>query len=189
MWLVLVSIVAHAGGLQTQLDRPRPVAGHAVFELRLGVDGVVSGDQELRPYVCGELSPFKRVGIEACGNGSGVLHQSDGPDVAHFRLRAAALEFEEGRTHRMVMVGVGFTEVQRSADRPGFRFGNADAEQVEAAGPEASVGVKGRYWVSPHSHIAVDVVAGTAYIPGAPTVMGWASPWVPFVSLSTGIGF
>ncbi len=89
MWLVLVSIGAHAGGLQSRFDLPRPVAGHAVFDLHLGVDGVVSGDQELRPYVCGELSPFKRVGIEACGNGSGVLHQSDGPDVAHFRLRAA----------------------------------------------------------------------------------------------------
>jgi hypothetical protein len=189
MWLVMMSIAAHAGGLQSRFDLPRPVAGHAIFDLRLGVDGVVTGDQELRPYVCGELTPFKRVGIEACGNGSGVLHQSDGPDVAHFRLRGAPLAFEDGRTHGMVMVGVGFTEVQRSADRPGFRFGAASEDQVEAAGPEVSVGIKGRYWVSPHSHIAVDLVAGTAYIPGAPTVMGWASPVVPFVSLSTGMGF
>ena len=132
---------------------------------------------------------MRRFSAEACGNGSGVLHQADGPDVAHFRLRAAPLIQESGRLRSMMMVGVGFTEVQSTADTPGFKFGSANEGQVEAAGPEVSIGYKGRYWVTRKNHVAVDVVAGTAYVPGAPEGMGWASPVVPFVSLTTGMGF
>ena len=109
--------------------------------------------------------------------------------MAHFRLRGAPFLMTDGRWGGQLMVGLGFAEVQRAADRPGFRFGDADSGQVEAAGPEASLGVKGRYWVTEQSHIAMDVVAGAAYIAGAPEVMGWSTPVVPFFSLSTGIGF
>ena len=189
MIAVLLSLTAVASGLSFRADVPGPIAGHAVFELRAGVNGVAQREGPMRPYLCAEASPLRRLSVEACGNGSGVLHQAEGPDVAHFRLRGAPLVHETGRLRAMMMVGVGITEVQSTADRPGFKFGSANEAQVEAAGPEASVGFKGRYWMTRQSHVSVDVVAGTAYIPGAPAVMGWASPVVPFVSLTTGMGF
>lgn len=186
---MLISTVALAGGVHVQHGGPQPLAEHAVFDLRVGLNGTLQSDGQIRPDLCAEVSPFRRLGFEACGNGSGVLLPHDGPDMAHFRLRAAPLVHASGNVDGRVMVGAGFTEVQRSADRPGFRFGEADPAQVEAAGPEVSVGAKGRLWVTPASHIVLDVVAGTAFIPGAPAVMGWSSPVVPFFSLSTGMGF
>ena len=189
MLLLLMTLTAQGSDLELHHEMVRPVAGHAVFDLRVGIDGVTQGDQHIRPYVCAEVSPMRRFSVEACGNGSGVLHQANGPDVAHFRLRGAPVIHEQGRLGALLLVGVGITEVQRSADQPGFKFGKPAPGQVEATGPEVSVGIKGRYWMSRQSHIAVDVVAGTAYIEGAPAVMGWSSPVVPFVSLTTGIGF
>jgi hypothetical protein len=189
MWWIWISMAAQAGALQLRTELPRPVAGHAIFDLRLGMNGILQADEQVRPDLCAEVSPMRRISVEACGNGSGVLHQNDGPDMAHFRLRGAPIVFGDGAMDGRVLVGAGFTEVQRASDQPGFRFGEANETAVEAAGPEVSVGLKGRFWVTPHSHIAVDVVAGSAYIPGAPSVMGWESPVVPFVSLSTGMGF
>ena len=189
MLVILLSLAANASEFSFRAEVPQPLAGHAVFELRAGVDAVAQREGPLRPYLCAEVSPMRRVSAEACGNGAGVLHQADGPDVAHFRLRGAPLLHDDGRLSAMMMVGVGITEVQNTADTPGFKFGSVNKGQVEAAGPEASVGFKGRYWVSRQSHVAVDVVAGTAYIAGAPAVMGWSSPVVPFVSLTTGMGF
>ena len=189
MLLILLAIAAQASDLQVRSELPRPVAGHAVFDLRVGLNTGMTDGQALRPTFCAEAMPVRRLGVEACGNGSGILHAEDGPDMAHFRVRGAPVVFSDGRLGGQLMLGLGFTEVQRAEDRPGFRFGEADEMQVEAAGPEASVGFKGRYWVTDQSHIAMDVVAGTAYIPGAPAVMGWGSPLVPFVSITTGMGF
>ena len=182
-------MAAQASGLQVRKEVPRPLVGHAVFDLRVGMGAGSPTDGSPRPIVCAEGMPHQRWSVEACGNGSGILHQGDGPDMAHFRLRGAPIVVNDGRWGGQLMVGVGFAEVQRAADRPGFRFGDAEMGQVEAAGPEASLGVKGRFWVTDHSHIAMDVNAGAAYISGAPEVMGWQSPVVPFVSLTTGMGF
>ncbi len=189
MVLILLTMAAHAAGLELRQEMPQPLAGHAAFDLRVGLHAGVPNEQMGRPTFCAEAMPVRRLSVEACGNGSGILHSGGGADMAHFRLRAAPLVHMDGRWNGQLMLGLGFTEVQRAADAPGFRFGDADATQVEAAGPEASVGMKARFWVTDHSHVALDVVAGTAYIPGAPAVMGWASPVVPFVSVTTGMGF
>ena len=188
MW---VSMVAVAVGADVALDQrgARPLAGHPVVDLRVGVDGVAQGEQRIHPYVCGEVSPLRRFSIEACGNGSGVLHQSDAPDMAHFRVRATVASRRSRAAEGMVSVGVGFAEVQRTSDAPGFRFGAAESTaQVEAAGPEAVVGVKGRYWLNASSYVTADAVVGTAHIAAAPSVMGWSSGVVPFAALTVGVG-
>ena len=189
MIAILMTMVAQASDVQLRSEVPRPLAGHAVFDLRVGMDLGNPSDGAPLPVVCAEGMPHRRWSIEACGNGFGILHQGDDPDMAHFRVRGAPLVMTDGRWMGQLMVGVGFAEVQRSADQPGFRFGDAQTGQVEAAGPEASLGVKGRFWVTDKSHIAMDLVAGAAYIPGAPVVMDWQSPMVPFASLTTGMGF
>lgn len=189
MWFLLIPFVAHATEFRLEQHRARPVVGHPVLDLRVGVDAIAQGEDRVHPYVCGEVSPFRRFSIEACGNGSGVLHQSDGPDVAHFRVRSVVFAAQGKRMDGSVVVGAGFTEVQRATDKPGFRFGSASVDQVEAAGPEASLGFKGRYWVTDRNYVTADAVAGSAYVPGAPNVMGWSSPVVPFVSFTMGVGF
>ena len=187
LWL-LISLVAHGADLRTEGERLKPIAGHPVFDIRLGADAVGNGESQVQPYFCGEVAPLPMLSIEACGNGSGVLHRMDGPDIAHFRMRARVLERRHGMMDASVLVGAGFMEVQRSLDEPGFRFGSASEGQVEASGPEASIGLKGRYWLSGKTYLTADLTGGSGYVVGAPMVMGWSSAVVPFASLTIGMG-
>lgn len=165
---------------------PDPVAGHPLLELRVG--GQVGAPTH--PYVCGELTPVKRISIEGCGNGSGFLHQADVPDMAHFRARGAVLQGRRQRLAGELLVGVGFAEVQRTADEPGFQFGEpTEPEPVEAAGPEVSVGAKGRWWMDSKVYMSADATIGAAWIPGAPAVLDGDGPTVPFAGASVGVGF
>ena len=166
----------------------RPVAGHAVFDLRAGVQ---ASDLQ-HAYICAEGSPTAWLSLEACGNGSGVLHQSPSPDLAHFRSRVRAAGASVGRLDADLLFGVGFAELQRTADQPGFKFGRARADdQVEGAGPEASVSVKGRFWTDAggRTYVSADLNAGAAVIPAATTILDQDGPVVPFGALTVGLGF
>ncbi len=185
MWVWMMA-AAWAGDVRVERYQGRSV--RPIADLRIGVDGVGQGTDRVLPYVCGEIMPMRRLSIEGCGNGSGILHQSDAPDMAHFRLRGVVATQSSGRTDRSVIAGIGFMEVQRTADRPGFRFGEAQTGAVEAAGPEASLGVKGRYWLADRGYLTADAVVGVGHVGGAPAVMGWNSPIVPFASLTVGLG-
>jgi len=189
IFLGVLSVSALAEESRSRAWAPRPLVGRPVFDLRAGVD--VSAGQEggVQPYLCGEVSPVRRVSLEGCGNGSGVLHQADVPDMAHFRLRVSALERQLGRVEGAVVGAVGFAEVQHGQDAPGFRFGEAETGQVEAAGPEVAVGVKGRYWMHPSAHLVVDATVGAAHIPGAVEVIGVQRPTVAFGAVTVGLGF
>ena len=83
--------------------------------------------------------------------------------------------------------------MQRTPDRPGFKFGAAkEAQPVEAAGAELSVSGKARIWLDPLGRVytTADLNVGGAYIPGAPAVMGGdTGPLVPFASFTAGMGF
>lgn len=187
--MVLILIVTPAlAGTDSAVVVPRPVAGHPVFEMRVGVDRI---DQQ-HPFLCAEGAPLAWLSLEACGTGSGFLHRDEDPDMAHFRAKSRVLDATMGRGTVDWLVGAGFTEVQRTADEPGFRFGAAKSpDQVEAAGPEVSTSLKGRYYVDPgaRTYVTADLNAGVAVIPGAPTVMGTAGPVVPFAALTVGLGF
>jgi hypothetical protein len=165
----------------------RPVAGHPVLHLRGGVDaapGLGAGD---RPTICGELAPHRAVSFEACGRGSGTLHTDSIPDAMHLRVRAVAARVERGRLDAALLPGLGVMEVQNGADRPGLRF-SAD-DPVESAGPEVSLSAQGRWYPTPRAYLVMDVNVGVAHVPGAPTVMGAASPILPFAGISAGAGF
>lgn len=185
---LLVAATAPAA-TRSEAAVPGPVAGHPLLELRLGVDRVT----ELRhPFLCAELAPLPFLAVEGCGTGSGVLHHDDAPDMAHFRARGRLLEVARGRATANLAPGVGFAEVQRTADEPGFRFGEArDPDPVEGAGPEASLGVQGRFAVDPagRTYVSADVTAGAAVVPSAPAVLGHGGPVVPFASITVGYGF
>lgn len=40
------------------------------------------------PTLCVEVRPLAAVGLEACGNGSGLIHHDSAPELAHFRGKA-----------------------------------------------------------------------------------------------------
>ena len=189
MIAALLSPAVQAAPIDLETWVPRPVLGRPVFDLRAGVDGVAQDGAGMHPYLCGEVSPIWRLSVEACGNGAGVLHQADVPDMAHFRVRLAALTRRRGRAEGTLLGGVGLTEVQRTSDAPGFRLGAAETGQVEAAGPEISLGIKGRYWLEERAYLVVGATVGAAHIPGASEVMGWRGPTVGFGSLTVGAGF
>lgn len=164
-----------------------PVAGHPVFDLRLGAQ--TSSPIE-HPYVCVEGYPLARVSLEACGNGSGVIHHDDVPDLAHFRARATLLEHNEGRNHVGMVVGVGFAELQVGEDAAGFAFGEARSpDQTSGAGPELSLSGKARHWFDPRAYLVLDLNVGGALIPAAPVIMGGGDAMVPFGSATIGVGF
>lgn len=168
---------------------PRPIAGHPVFEMRIGTDRI---DDMSHPFLCAEGSPLSFLSIEACGNGAGLLHQDEGVDFAHFRAKARLAGMRSGRGTLDWLAGAGFAEVQRTSDEPGFRFGRpTEPEPVEAAGPELSMSLKGRYYADPgaRTYLSADLNAGVAAIPGAPAVMGRGGPVVPFAAFTVGLGF
>lgn len=169
---------------QSDLRLPR-------FGLRAGADARPDGDDTGpgRPVLCGEYQPWRRVGFEACGNGAGFLHQAQVTDMAHFRVRGMGPQWRRARSDLTLLGGVGFAEVQSTADALGFRFGAASEGQVEAAGAEAAIGLRGQYWMGDRSALVLDITVGSAHIPGAPEVVGTPGPWVPFGSLTAGIGF
>jgi hypothetical protein len=184
-WLVEGALA----GSSSVADHPRPIAGHEVLDLRAGYDRV---DDLSHPYICLQGMPLGFLAIEACGTGAGVLHHDDSSDMAHFRAKAEVLELGQGRLRTTLMPGIGFAEIQRTTDRPGFKFGKADApEPVEAAGAEASLSLQGRYWVDPGARTYVIGVldGGAALIPAAPDVIGSGGPVVPFASFTVGMGF
>ncbi|MEZ4241458.1 MAG: hypothetical protein R3F59_35970 [Myxococcota bacterium] len=185
----LVSALALAGSSSTATI-PRPVAGHPVLELRVGADRV---DELRHPVVCAEGAPLSWLSFEACGTGAGIWHDdAEATDMAHFRARGRVAGATSGRGTLDALVGAGFLEVQRTArDAPGFRFGRArEPDQVEAAGPELSATVKGRWFVDPgaRTFLTADFNVGAAVVPAAPTVMG-TGPVIPFALLSVGVGF
>jgi len=187
--LLLVSQALASEGPEAVAVVPRPFAGHPVVELRVGVDAAALGSESPLPTLCGEVTPLDRLSVEACGNGGGVLHNRDVPDMSHYRVRYAAARVRRGAGEASLVVGAGLAEVQSGADAPGFRTGPAVEGQVEAAGAEASAGVKARWWPHPRTYVAFEVGGGVAWIPGAPEVIGAASPAVGFAGVTVGAGF
>ena len=193
--LLTLAVPAQAGP-NARLVLPRTVDERPLIELRGGIDSRPRPASEgpASPFICGELTPLRRVGVEGCGNGAGVLQNNDLSDFAHFRVRVTALQRTVGQWNMDVVTGVGWAEVQRGQDAAGFRFGAAQPGQVEAAGAEASVSVKGMVEVAGRLQGTVDLNAGAAVIPGAPEVLRTgdspgAGPVLPYVALTAGLGF
>lgn len=168
----------------------RALAGRPVLDLRMAASGPAgSGDLE-HPYLCLAGLPHRRILLEGCGNGSGFLHHDPAPELAHLRGMAVLLERSRGRLDLGVLAGAGLAELQVGADEAGFKTGAARSEdQVEAAGPELSAGLKGRLWVLPGAYVVGDLNVGAAHLPAAPAILGHGGPVVPFGTLGLGLGF
>ena len=109
--LLLGLAPAHAGEgprLRATVQR----TDRTYVDLRVGVMTAPGLAPETMGQICGTVTPIRRLGIEACGNGSGVLHNRGGADFAHFRLKATALEQRRGQTTWALNMGVGFAEAQ-----------------------------------------------------------------------------
>jgi hypothetical protein len=192
MILLLTIASAFAAQVGGQVFVPRPLLAHPVFALRIGAgaDLLLGDGTGVRTTLCGEVSPIDRLSLEGCGNGAGFLHHADVPDIAHFRVRVDALRTTGKRREGALVAGAGFTEVQRGADALGFRFGPArEAHPVEAAGPEVSLGFRGRHWVHAGAYLVADLTWTAAHVPAAPAVYSKGSPTLLFGALTAGLGF
>ena len=183
MWFLLIS--AYADGPETERVLKRGIAGHPVLDMRIG-GGNTRSDH---PTICLEGYPLSKLSVEACGTGQGVLHHDGSPDMAHFRGRFTAWDKQSPKGDFGLLVGAGVAEVQSTDDAAGFKFGAQQGEQIEAAGPEASVSMKGRFWTTKHSYVTADATVGGAWIAGAPAVLDQEKPTVPFASVTVGLGF
>lgn len=188
MLCLLLSTPALAQDVETRTFEKRPVVGHPVLDFRLG--GETSSPSSY-PYMCAEVYPLAWLSVEGCGNGEGILHDSDVPDMAHFRARVRLVELPTGtRTTLAAVAGVGFVEVQRGEDDHGFLFGRArTADQTSGAGPEVSLSGKARYWFDPRAYLTADLNAGIAHVPSAPVVIGKGGAAVGFAAATVGVGF
>ena len=175
MVMLLSSVVALA-------ESPR-------VQLRTGVEQVIQSSATDLPAgltFCGELRIVGPISMAACGNGSGILHQREMADVAHFRLQGMSSALERGTWLGHAYVGGGIMEVQRGQDAPGFRFGAGVEGQVEAAGPELSMGLRLQRRDRP---LLMDVTGGVAHIPGAVAVLDTETTVLPSVGITIGLGY
>lgn len=165
----------------------RPVAGRPVAELR---DGLDTTSRARAPQICGEVHVLRFLALDACGSGATWFHDLPIDEMSHYRVEATVPLMAVGRGELWLQPGLGFAEVQRGADAGGFRFGREAApEQNEAAGPEATLSLKGRAWVHDKVFGVAEANAGLAVVPAAPVVMGSKGPAVPSASLTVGLGF
>ena len=72
--VVTLILTGALAGTDSEVVVPRPIAGHPVFEMRVGVDRV---DALHHPFICAEGAPLAWLSVEACGTGAGILHHDD----------------------------------------------------------------------------------------------------------------
>lgn len=183
--LVLVTHSGHAGAQpQTPPAPPPQVDTQSHFNLRVGAS--TNTDYE-RASICIEVTVWSKLSVEGCGNGSGILHNSDGGELAHFRAKWALWNARVPRGNIIVQGGLGFAELQVGKDEPGFEFGDPSGES--AAGAEGAVSVQ---YLAPFGRgfefIASSAV-GMAYIRGANALPAAPSRAQPFASFELGIGW
>ncbi len=180
MFLALVLLLADP--VVTAGEAPRSYAN-----LRVGGS---SSDPEGHPSVCLEVSPLSFLSVEGCGTGSGFLHDSSQPELAHFRSKFALGTFRNDRAWFRPQLAVGFAELQVAEDSPGFDFDGTGPEGVETAGPEAGVSLKMLVPVRGGFEIVGDIGLGVAYLKHAPALTRDATEPVVFSAGATlGFGF
>jgi hypothetical protein len=193
--LVLASLVAHATAVAEPLpkdelgrtDSPAydPAQARNYVNLR---GGGSSSNGTGYPDVCLELSPLSFVGLEACGTGADIWHDSDGEQLAHFRAELSPLVLPIGDLFLVPQLGLGFAELQIAADEPGFRFGSEQGG-VETAGPELSLSLRAQYPVRHGFELIGELNAGAAYFAGADTLVRPRAELQPFALGTLGVGF
>lgn len=167
-----------------------PLPPRHFVNLRVGASPT---DGNARPTLCLETSPLpmlQPLAFEACGTGSGLLHNDPGGELAHFRAKWRVKNWRVQRHWLVLAPSAGFAELETGVDRPGFRV-NPDraAGGTAAGGPEASLSLAWFVSLGGDFEWLVDANAGMAYIPGAPRLQAPGNRAQPFATLSLGVGW
>lgn len=182
--LPLVAVAEETMQADVEIEEPEPTRNYVNFRV-----GASSGNANGRPELCLEGTPFSFLSLEACGTGSGILHQSREPEVAHFRVKGRVFQLSLGDFTFDLLVGAGVAEYQIDRDAPGLRFGDAGAQGVETAGPELTSHLRVLLPVIFGVEAILDVGVGAAYLHHAPDMVVPAPRFLPFVGSSIGAGF
>lgn len=169
-------------------DNSVELAPRTYFNLRVGASSAAAAG---RPEICVEGAPTDYISLEACGTGSGILHDDPAPEIAHFRVPITAYRLVLGHSALAFRLAPGFAELQIDRDTPGFDFDGADSDRpaVETAGPELTGSIQ---WAVPLAYgleFLMDADVGLAWFPHAPDLAVPMSTWQPYVGLNAGIGF
>jgi len=191
--MVLASVLVAGAVAPVRADRdaePAAGAGDQAARNRLNLRvGGASTDHNGRPTVCLEVALIAAATVEACGTGSGILHDQPGGEMAHFRGEWSLLRVAAGAGTGRVQLGAGFAELEVGDDRPGFQFGAPGDDRASVAGPEGSVTVDWMRGVGRGFEAIASLTVGTAWFSGAPQLDIPRSRWQPFASLELGVGW
>ena len=128
--------------------------------------------------------------MEACGNGSGILHRENEGEMAHFRAKWRVKRWRLQTSDLELRVSGGFAELQVAADEPGFSFGRPTRpDPVETAGPEAGTSIR---WNLPWAYgfeFLVDLSVGAAWLEHAPSLIVPSSRFQTFGEFTVGVGY
>lgn len=130
-----------------------------------------------------------RVGIEACGTGSGFLHHDAEPEIAHFRANWRVVSLRSALGWVEPSLSFGFAELQIGEDNAGFDFSSGGATGVETAGPEAGASLRSLTPIYGGFELITEVRVGLAYFPHAPELVRPQATTQPTGSFTLGFGF
>lgn len=194
--LLSVSALAQEGDEEPEPE-PAPDTSVVIFESAPDTPrnfgnfraGAGSSSENGHPYLCLEGSPLALLAIEACGTGSGFLHNDEAPETAHFRskLRMGSYKWRDGflQPH----FALGFAELQIAEDTSGFDFAGTGPDGVETAGPEVGLGLRMVVPISRTVEIVGDAGVSYAWMPHAPDLIEPHSAHQLSASFTLGVGF
>lgn len=158
------------------------------FNFRVG-PATFGGAVQGRPTLCLEVAPLRFASLEACGNGSGFLHQDPVPELAHFRSLWRVASWMAGDWQVRSRLGIGFAELQIGRDTPGFHFSGVDAARQETSGPEGVASLQAVYALGAGFDFVGEAHAGGAYLPNAPRLARPMAATQTFAGLTLGVGW
>jgi hypothetical protein len=161
-----------------------PVTTRNYANLRVGATTAAQ-----RPEICLEVSPLARLGLEACGTGSGFLHQDPAPEIAHFRTKVRLVDLASPIGVIQPQINAGFAELQVGEDGPGFAFAGVGASGNETAGPELGASVRTLFPVYAGFELIGELTLSAAYFAHAPKLSRPQNPIQPTASFTVGFGF
>lgn len=142
-----------------------------------------------RATLCLELSPHELLSVEACGTGSGFLHQEPEPEVAHFRTHFRLTSWKTPLGWLQPRLSAGFAELQVGEDGSGFHFTGTGPGGVETAGPEVGASLRALLPVAAGFELVGELGVSAAYFHHAPALLRPQEALQPSASLTFGVGF
>ena len=109
--------------------------------------------------------------------------------MAHFRTKWTLATWKLESSDFKLQPGLGFAELQLSADEPGFQFGSPESNSIETAGPEASLSLQWHHELFSGFELVGDINAGLGWFQHASQLAVPQNELQPFVDLTIGLGW